>query len=171
MGEDLRTPARLVLSDPEGPLALLAVDDPSFWKGLQPLPLAEAVPAEGEVKVYRWLRSGQFDSSRATLRQVRGNRHGLSRTTLLTLEASSSLDGAGDSEVLVKDGAVRGPRHLQAGRDPSRHRVAGAAPVPGRRGKPDLPRLRPRGHRLAGPDEPGPARGPRPPRGRRPGCG
>jgi S1-C subfamily serine protease len=108
MGEDLRTPARLVLSDPEGPLALLAVDDPAFWNGLAPLPLARTVAAEGEVTVNRWLRSGQFESSRATLRQVRGNRHGLSRTTLLTLEASSSLDGAGDSEVLAKDGAVVG---------------------------------------------------------------
>ena len=108
LGEDLRTPARLVISDPEGPLALLAVDDPDFWKGLSPLPLAEVVTAEGEVTVNRWVRAGQFESSRATLRQVRGNRHGLSRTTLLTLEASSSLDGAGDSEVLVKDGTVLG---------------------------------------------------------------
>ena len=44
-GEDLRTPARLVLSDPEGPFALLAVDDPAFWKGLAPLPIAETVRA------------------------------------------------------------------------------------------------------------------------------
>ena len=63
---------------------------------------------EGEVAVYRWARSGQFESSRATLRQVRASRHGLSRTSVLTLEASSSLDGAGDSEVLVKDGSVVG---------------------------------------------------------------
>ena len=108
LGEDLRTPARLLISDPEGPLALLAVDDPAFWKGLAPLPLAEVVSAEGEVSVNRWLRAGQFESSRATLRQVRGNRHGQSRTTVLTLEASSTLDGAGDSEVLVKDGTVMG---------------------------------------------------------------
>jgi hypothetical protein len=107
-GEDLRTPCRLVLSDPEGPLALLAVDDPSFWKGLAPLPLAAEVPVEGELRVYRWQRSGQLEASRATARQVRGGRHGSSRTTLLTLEVSSSLDGAGDSEVLVKDGQVLG---------------------------------------------------------------
>ena len=107
-GEDLRTPARLVLSDPEGPLALLAVDDAAFWKGLAPLPIAESIVPEGEVTVNRWVRSGQFESSRATLRQVRASRHGLSRTSVLTLEASSSLDGAGDSEVLVKDGSVVG---------------------------------------------------------------
>lgn len=107
-GEDLRTTARLVLSDPEGPLSLLAVDDAAFWQGLEPLPIAEQVEAEGEVSVLRWLRSGQLESSRATLRQARASRHGLSRTSLLTLDASSSLDGAGDSEVLVKDGFVVG---------------------------------------------------------------
>jgi hypothetical protein len=107
-GDDLRTPARLVLSDPEGPLALLTVDDPEFWKDLRPLPLARSVEPEGEISVYRWQRSGQLESSKATLRQVRAARHGLSRTSLLTLEASSSLDGAGDSEVLVRDGAVYG---------------------------------------------------------------
>jgi hypothetical protein len=108
LGEDPRTPARLLLSDPEGPLALLAVDDPAFWTGLNPLPIAEQVEPAGEISVLRWLRSGQFESSRATLRRARAGRHGLSRTSLLTFEASSSLDGAGDSEVLVKDGAVVG---------------------------------------------------------------
>jgi hypothetical protein len=107
-GEDLRTPARLVLSDPEGPLSLLAVDDPAFWTDLAPLPLAEEVPVEGELSVNRWLRSGQFESSRASARQARAGRHGSSRTSVLTLEVSSSLDGAGDSEVLIRDGRVVG---------------------------------------------------------------
>jgi hypothetical protein len=107
-GEDLRTTARVVLSDPEGPLSLLAVDDAKFWQGLEPLPLAEHVEADGEVNVVRWLRSGQLETSRATLRQARAARHGQSRTSLLTLDASSSLDGAGDSEVVVKEGFVAG---------------------------------------------------------------
>jgi hypothetical protein len=108
LGEDLRTPARLVLSDPEGPLALLAVEDPAFWPGLEPLPIAERVEPTGEISVLRWLRGGQFESSRAALRKARAARHGLSRTSLLTFDASSSLDGAGESEVLVKDGEVVG---------------------------------------------------------------
>src|SRR5262245_12624424 len=57
LGEDLRTTARLVLADYEGPLALLAVDDPAFWKDLEPLPLAERAPTSGEATVHRWLRS------------------------------------------------------------------------------------------------------------------
>jgi S1-C subfamily serine protease len=108
LGEDLRTTARLVLADYEGPLALLAVDDPAFWKDLSPLPLAERVPTGGEATVHRWLRSSQFESSTAMVRQVRAGRHGPSRVSLLTLDLSSSLDNAGDSEVVVADGEVVG---------------------------------------------------------------
>lgn len=106
LGLETRTPARLARVDHEGPLALLEVDDPSFWKGLSPLPLAERVPLAGEVTVHRWPRAGQIESSPATVRQVRVGRHGVSRVSLLTLDLSSSLEGAGDSEVVVADGKV-----------------------------------------------------------------
>ena len=49
LGGDARTVARVELVDQEGPLALVAVDDPAFWDGLEPLPLAERAPAEGDV--------------------------------------------------------------------------------------------------------------------------
>src|SRR5262249_7601510 len=68
-GQDLRTPARVVHSAPGGPLALLAVDDPNFWKGLAPLPIADQPPLEGELTVHRWLRSGQYETARASARQ------------------------------------------------------------------------------------------------------
>jgi S1-C subfamily serine protease len=107
-GRQQRTPARLVLVDHEGPLALLDVDDPSFWEGLSPLPLAEKLPVSGEVTVHRWLRAAQFEASRAAVAQVRSGRHGSSRVGLLTLELSSNLEGAGESEVVMAGGAVVG---------------------------------------------------------------
>src|SRR5262245_44922415 len=115
LGEDLRTTARLVLAEYEGPLALLAVDDPAFWKDLEPLPLAERAPTSGEATVNRWLRSSQFESSSAMVRQVRAGRHGPSRVSLLTLDLSSSLDNAGDSEVVVAGGEVVGLATGKAG--------------------------------------------------------
>jgi S1-C subfamily serine protease len=115
LGEDLRTTARLVLADYEGPLALLAVDDPAFWKDLEPLPLAERAPTSGEATVHRWLRSSQFESSSAMVRQVRAGRHGPSRVSLLTLDLSSSLDNAGDSEIVVAGGEVVGLATAKAG--------------------------------------------------------
>src|SRR5574342_740514 len=47
------------VADSERPLALLEVDDAAFWTGLVPLELAATVPVSGEVKVHRWLVSGQ----------------------------------------------------------------------------------------------------------------
>jgi hypothetical protein len=113
-GRDERWPAQVRLADSEGPLALLDVDDPSFWAGLLPLPLAETVPVSGEVKVYRWLRSGQFDAATANVRQVRAARHGLSRVTLPSLEMTSAMEG-GDSEVVVGDGKALGLVTSRAG--------------------------------------------------------
>jgi hypothetical protein len=108
LGSEARTVARVELVDQEGPLALVAVDDPAFWDGLEPLPLAERAPGEGDVTVLRWQRSGLLDSYPGTVRQVRSGRHGLSQTSLLTLEIGTSTDGLGESEVVVAKGRVAG---------------------------------------------------------------
>ena len=107
LGRDQRTPARLVLFDPEGPLALVEVDDPAFWEGLVPLPIAERAPTAGDVTIHRWPRVGQFDSSAGAVRQVRAGRHGFSRTTFLTLDVTTNAD-TGDSDVLAAGGQVVG---------------------------------------------------------------
>src|SRR5512147_1946018 len=62
LGSEARTVARVALVDQEGPLALVEVDDPAFWEGLSPLPLAKQSPTEGAVTIHRWQRSGLFDS-------------------------------------------------------------------------------------------------------------
>jgi len=125
LGSEARSVARVELVDQEGPLALIAVDDPAFWDGLEPLPLAERAPAEGDVTILRWQRSGLLDSYPGTLRQVRSGRHGLSQTSLLTLEVGTSTDGLGESEVVVAKGRVAG---LVTGRSGDAY-AALAAPV------------------------------------------
>jgi len=108
LGDEARTPGRVVLADPEGPLALIAVDDPDFWDDLEPLPLADPVPRAGEVAILRWRPSGLLDSYPGSVRQVRAGRHGLSRTHLLTLDVATGADGLGASEVVVADEKVVG---------------------------------------------------------------
>jgi hypothetical protein len=108
LGVDARTVGRVDLVDHEGPLALIAVDDPAFWEGLEPLKLEPRASSEGVVQVLRWQRSGLLDAYPATLRQVRSGRHGLSQTSILTIEVASSAEGLGESEVVVKDGRVAG---------------------------------------------------------------
>ncbi|HSB62011.1 MAG TPA: hypothetical protein VLI67_09845 [Vicinamibacteria bacterium] len=109
-GREARTPARLVLVDHEGPLGLIEVPEPEFWSGLAPLPLAEHPPASGPVTVHGWSRSGRLDSGGGTVRQARAGRHGHSRVSLLTLDVTTSMEGGGDSEVVVAtgDGEVAG---------------------------------------------------------------
>ncbi len=124
LGRDQRTPARLDLFDPEGPLALVAVDDPAFWEGLAPLPIADRVPTSGDVTIHRWPRVGQFDSSSGSVRQVRSGRHGFSRTTLLTLDVTTSAD-AGDGDVIMAGGQVVGLATAKSGESAA----AIAAPV------------------------------------------
>jgi hypothetical protein len=125
LGSEARTVARVELLDQEGPLALVAVDDPAFWEGLEPLPLAERAPSEGDVTILRWQRSGLLDSYPGTVRQVRSGRHGLSQTSLLTLEVGTSADGLGESEVVVAKGRVAG---LLTGRSGDTYNAL-AAPV------------------------------------------
>ncbi len=108
LGSEERTVARVALVDQEGPLVLLRVDDESFWQGLEPLPLAKRVPMDGAVTIDRWERSGLLDSYPGSVRQVRSGRHGLSQTSLLTLELVTSTEGLGESEVVVADGHVVG---------------------------------------------------------------
>ena len=108
LGGDARTVARVELVDHEGPLALVAVDDPAFWEGLSPLPLESRAWSEGAVQVLRWQRTGLLDAYPGTLRQVRSGRHGLSQTSLLTIDVASSAEGLGESEVVVANGRVAG---------------------------------------------------------------
>jgi len=108
LGSEERTVARVELVDQEGPLALVTVDDPAFWEGLEPLPLADRAPQEGDVAILRWQRSGLLDAFPGTIRQVRSGRHGQSQTSLLTLEIGATADGLGESEVVIAKGHVAG---------------------------------------------------------------
>jgi hypothetical protein len=108
LGSEERSVARVELVDHEGPLALVTVDDAAFWEGLEPLPLADRAPQEGDVAILRWQRSGLLDAFPGTIRQVRSGRHGQSQTSLLTLEIGATADGLGESEVVIAKGRVVG---------------------------------------------------------------
>ena len=106
LGCEARTVARVRLVDHEGPLALVEVDDPAFWEGLEPLPLATA-PGRGRGDDPSLAALGAArHRTRARVRQVRAGRHGLSQTSLLTLEVATSAEGLGESEVVVANGGA-----------------------------------------------------------------
>ena len=121
LGSEARSVARVELVDHEGPLALIAVDDPAFWEGLEPLPLETRAAAEGAVVILRWQRTGLLDAYPGTLRQVRSGRHGLSQTSLLTIDVASSAEGLGRVGGRDLEGQGGRPRH-----GPQRRRLLGA---------------------------------------------
>jgi hypothetical protein len=124
-GNHLLVEAQKLGGEARVPARVSQVDDPSFWEGLEPLPLAERVPGEGDVTLHRWQRSGLLDSYSGSIRQVRSGRHGLSQTSLLTLEVATATEGLGESEVVISGGHVVG---LITGREGDAY-VALASPV------------------------------------------
>ena len=105
-----RSPASSLV-DQEGPLALVEVDDPAFWEGLEPLPLAKDAPGRGDAH-------DPPLAARGAPRLV--PRHACARCApaatasrrrrLLTLEVATGAEGLGESEVVIADGQRRGPR-------------------------------------------------------------
>ena len=67
-----RAKARVVRVDPDANLALLAVDDKSFFDGLKPVVFAAASPADGTVRQIR-LRNGQTEVSASRITRVEGD--------------------------------------------------------------------------------------------------
>jgi len=108
MGASKRYEAELIEVDYELPLALLTVKDPAFWEDLEPLEISDDVPSEGDVKICRWLDSGQFEEARAVVKQLRVADHFPGDVQLLTLEVSSPITAAGWGEIVLSGGEVVG---------------------------------------------------------------
>lgn len=108
LGEERRYLAHVSLSDYEAALALVDADEPEFWTGLAPLPLDATLPTDGDVTLHRWLLSNQLETARGQARQVRVDDHGFGRTPLLTLDLNASMQGGGNSEVVLRQGRVVG---------------------------------------------------------------
>jgi hypothetical protein len=107
LGEQAWLPARVKLVDYELPLALLEVDDPAFWKGLEPLPFASKVPTQGEVQLASW-QSGKFELADATVAKVEVDTVGFGRVHLLSLRLATTSTTAVRGGAVVAGGQVIG---------------------------------------------------------------
>ena len=96
-GNGRRWDARVVHSDPEINLALLTVDDTSFFEGLEPVRFAASLPREASVRSIRW-QSGQLETteSRIARAEVTTNRYGNIEHAFL--RARTDLSDGGWSE-------------------------------------------------------------------------
>ncbi len=106
-GGSARVPGRVVHVDPEINLALVEVDDPTFFDDLTPVRLAEALPTEGAVRSVRW-KEGQLEvsASRVARIEVRASHTGDLEHAFLRLK--SDLAGGGWVEPVFSDGLLVG---------------------------------------------------------------
>ncbi len=88
-------------------LALLDIQDPGFWEGLQPVKFADPVPVTGEAKLIRW-NDGRLETRRLEINRLRMGRSALSYIDLPQLELDSEIDGVGWSEAVVYGDAIIG---------------------------------------------------------------
>lgn len=88
-------------------LAVLNVDDPDFWTGMQPVNHIDKLPLSGNLQVYRW-RSGRIESRAAEIIRLYIGTSKTSYIQHLKLSASCEIDSAGWSEVVIHQGQLIG---------------------------------------------------------------
>lgn len=112
-GRPPRAQARVVHLDPELNLALLAVDQPGFFDGLHPLPLATRTPTAGTLHTVRWSNQ-QFEVAAIRIKRMGVNETWFGRLRHAFLLGHTDLPDGGWAEPVVYGEALVG---LNTGQD------------------------------------------------------
>ena len=105
-GSPPKVAARITHVDNEANLALLSVDDPTFFEGLEPVSLRKELPIEGTVNSVRW-KSGQFEVSESRIVRIEVLRSPVGALRYACLRVKSDLGGGGWAEpVFLEDHLV-----------------------------------------------------------------
>lgn len=99
--------AKIQWIDYHANLATLSVEDPLFWKGLKPAPLAEKVPTKGDVQIWR-LSDGNLQSWKGTVGKLFVQKSQRSFVKYMTIDIASDINAAGWAEVVVRNGKMAG---------------------------------------------------------------
>lgn len=95
-------------------VALVSLQDESFWANLVPAELADPISPGANMQLIRW-RSGKLEVRRAEFNQFTVEEGKLSYAQYIHLEVSCEINGAGWSEPLVAGGKVLGLTSYQNG--------------------------------------------------------
>lgn len=101
-------PARAILIDYDLNLALLEVDDPEFWQGLQPLPLADRPVASGAFAINRWRAGGRFERARGEVVDYMVSTSPFGLMEFPMMRGTTAMGGLGWGEVLTSSGRIIG---------------------------------------------------------------
>ncbi len=99
-GQSRHFTAQLLWIDYHTNIALLEVEDPSFWNDMRPVKLASKLPLRGDLQIYRW-RSGRIESRAAEIIRLYIGSSKTSYIRHLSLAVSSEISAAGWAEVVI----------------------------------------------------------------------
>lgn len=88
-------------------LALISVEDPSFWNGLRDATLSLAAPELGASRIWRW-DEGILESWHAEINQIQVLFSEISSVSHVTANAFSEINSAGWCEILTQNDQVIG---------------------------------------------------------------
>lgn len=118
-GRSSRAHPRVFFVDREIGLALLTVDEPSFFSDLRAAPLAEHTPTEGTLRSVRW-RNQQLESAASRVKRLLVETSNLGNVEHPFLTVETDLDAGGWAEPVFLDGRLVG---ITASQDAQRGRV------------------------------------------------
>jgi hypothetical protein len=95
-------------------LALIAVGDSSFWKGMKPVTFARDIPRDGNIQIVRW-RAGSLETRKAEFNRFAVSNPSAAEAAHPILELNSEIDGAGWAEPAVAGSKVVGLVYAQTG--------------------------------------------------------
>jgi S1-C subfamily serine protease len=120
-----RVAARVLVFDPDASLALLTVDEPSFWTGLRALPLLTAAPRSGRVAVVRRPNDGNIEGAAATIQRVTTELIGPGWSGYPALDLIEGFKEPDTSDIVLAQGGVAGILTLPM----DKRSLAASAPV------------------------------------------
>lgn len=88
-------------------VALLTVEDETFWKGLKPVEFAKTMPARDTFMVARW-KNGNLESRKVDFNQYSVDDGRLSAAAMIYVEFESEMVGIGGADPLFGEGKLLG---------------------------------------------------------------
>jgi S1-C subfamily serine protease len=107
VGSAVRVPAKVVRTDPEIDLALLAVDSPGFFDDLAPVKLGDGIPVEGSILSLR-LRNRRIESSASRITRIEVQPSSLGTIEHPFVTVITDMRGGGWSEPLFSGSSFLG---------------------------------------------------------------
>ncbi|MDH5752714.1 MAG: hypothetical protein OEZ59_09895 [Deltaproteobacteria bacterium] len=100
--------ARVVLVDYELNLALLTVDDDSFWAGLKPVKMSKDPVVSGRFTINRWRKNGRFEQGSAEVVELRLATSPYGLIEFPVVRGSTTMSDLGFGEALTNGDQVIG---------------------------------------------------------------